>query len=1012
MSGDMISAAALRAGLSDEQRVVVETWGRGLAVVAGAGCGKTTTLTIKVAELLRRNPQAKFAAVSFTEKSATDLRAKLSTRLSDLKLVDPANPLAGHWVTTIHGLCASVLREHPREAGLDGEETMLSEPEAQILWNRAVDSLWSDTLPESQARDLDLLLERETQEVLADGLLPRMRGLEAYGLLARLLESPVAQEAALGRLGRYILDKYERLKRRRGVLDFNDLERGAARVLGNPEIRASYQARFDLVLIDEFQDTNPLQGDILWAFARPDQSNLCVVGDPKQSIYRFRDADVSVFEDFCARLSRPGEGPLVLTRNFRSRPGIIRAVNEICRPLFEESALRYDALVPGREEAPDSDDTVLKLSVLEPGELALWLKQEIASGKKLGDFCLLLRTLRNQGQKWLQALAQAGIPLAVSSGGLFWEDPRVREMVAFLKWWINPGHQLAGAIFLRAPWVGISDETLDRWHLTDPTFRKPFLESGHPIAERLSGYRATPLRPAELLLALCPDERVEVELGPALLGLWHRAEELSSQGNDLHTVVADFVRAVETGRRDRDVPPPRGAGSLTVLTIHGSKGLEFPHVLLVDFPEKAIPHRDYPLLYWDRARGARLAPRLATGERDKEDPVEQEWREIEKRLALAETKRLFYVALTRARERLVLVHRNVPRDPAEDIKSTRAKKEAEPHEALGQDFWRGWVAYGEMISREGRILGELEFLAPAVPGGSVPVPDAAAATRRVAPLAVPIRIVRPRHSVTEWSLLARCPRLFSWRVLERRPAERDFAWTQAQLDLSSPGAGAESGGEQEITQKELGTRVHKCLELRDWAGLARLEDEVGSDRFLAQPILDWAMQAPEMLPADEGSGCRVWSELSFELPVAGEILVGAIDRLISTREGGIQVVDFKVTRSRKESQDLLESYRTPMELYAWAVGRLEPAARDRISARLVAFSQKHVQSVEVPLPASSEELERRIESLARKAASLVAGIEPADPTPSLHCGVCEYRSECDAGRKQNPIGRSSSRPPV
>jgi len=986
----------LRAGLSDEQRVVVETWGRGLAVVAGAGCGKTTTLTIKVAELLRRNPQAKFAAVSFTDKSATDLRAKLSTRLSDLKLVDPANPLAGHWVTTIHGLCASVLREHPREAGLDGEETMLSEPEAQLLWNRALDSLWSDALPEAQARDLDLLLERETQEAISDGLLPRLRNLEAYGLLERLLASPVPQEAALGRLGRYIIDKYERLKRRRGMLDFNDLERGAARVLAKPEIRASYQARFELVLIDEFQDTNPLQGDILWSFARPDQSNLCVVGDPKQSIYRFRDADVSVFEEFCARLSQPGEGPLVLTRNFRSRPGIIRAVNEICRPIFEESALRYDALEAGREEPSAGEETVLRLNLAEPAQLALWLRQEMAAGKRLGDFCLLLRTIRNQGQKWLQALAQAGIPLAVSSGGLFWEDPRVREMVAFLKWWVNPGHALSGAVFLRAPWLGISDETLDRWREQDATFRRPFLESDHPVARRLAGYQTAPVRPAELLLALAHEEGVEAELGPALLGLWHRAEELSSQGNDLHSVVSDFSRAVERGRRDRDVPPPRGGGSLTVLTIHGSKGLEFPHVLLVDFPEKAIPHRDYPLLYWDRARGARLAPRLSSGERDKEDPVEQEWRELEKKLALAETKRLFYVALTRARERLVLVHRNTPVEHEEEPKPSRPKKDAEPGDALGQDFWRGWVTYGEMISREGRILRDLESSAESESADGGAPREAVAPSVLADRLVLPVRKVRPRHSVTEWSLLARCPRLFSWRVLERRIPTRQVSWTGGQMDFDR----APSEEDSELSQKELGTRVHKCLELRDWTGLARLEEEVGAERFLAQPILDWAMQAPEMLPADATAGRRVWNELSFEMPVAGEVLVGAIDRLISCDEGALQVVDFKVTRSPKKPADLLESYRTPMELYAWAVGRLDPAARGRISARLVAFSKKNVQVVDVPLPAAAEELERKIDSLARKAAAIVAGAEPAPPLPSRHCGVCEYRSECDAGRTQ------------
>src|SRR4051794_1067310 len=110
--------------LSPEQQRVVETWNQGLAVMAGAGSGKTTTLVIKCAELLRQNPKARFAAVSFTEKSASDLRAKLSTRLS---LTGEGGVLSGHWVMTIHGLCAAILREYPREAGYDGEESMMSE---------------------------------------------------------------------------------------------------------------------------------------------------------------------------------------------------------------------------------------------------------------------------------------------------------------------------------------------------------------------------------------------------------------------------------------------------------------------------------------------------------------------------------------------------------------------------------------------------------------------------------------------------------------------------------------------------------------------------------------------------------------------------------------------------------------------------------------------------------------------------------------------------------------------
>ncbi len=995
------SVQDLRASLSTEQRAVVDAWGMGVAVVAGAGCGKTTTLTIKCAELLRRNPQAKFAAVSFTEKSASDLRAKLSTRLTDLGLVDPANPLAGHWVTTIHGLCASVLREHPREAGLDGEESMLSEPESQALWNRAVDTLWSDRLPQGIAEDLDRLLERESQEVLMEELLPRMRNLEAYGLVDRLEGSAQPLEESLARVGRAILERYQKLKRRRGCLDFNDLERGAAKVLRNPSLRATYHQRFDLVLIDEFQDTNPLQGELLWAFARPDQSNLCVVGDPKQSIYRFRDADVSVFDEYCAKLPGPSGGPLVLTRNFRSRPGIIHAVNDICDPLFQASNLRYDPLEAGR--APSEDTApVLKLEITDPSELATWLKSEAARGVSLGQFCLLLRTLRNQGRKWLQALTQAGIPIAVSSGGLFWEDPRVRELVAFLKAWSMPGNVLSIVTFLRAPWMGIDDGLIDEWISLDPTLQTPFFGSVHPVAQALAPFRTgKTVRPGELLLALCISDEVEAELGPALIGLWHRCEELSSEGNDLHAVVRELSRAVETGRRERDVPPPRGRGQLTVLTIHGSKGLEFPQVLLVDFPEKPIPHRDYPLLYWDRHRGARLAPRTSTGERDREDGEEIQWREIEKSLALAETKRLFYVAMTRAKERLVLVEVSKPLPSLEGDRPSSPKKtkEKDPEDALGQDFWRGWVALGEsrstvhspiLVTQKVSELG-LENADP-----FLSVNDSTEG--RISPrYEFPLRMVRPRHSVTEWATLAHCPRAFSWKVIEKRPGSTEKIQSLKSMQESALHAHEtqDSHEEDELSQRELGTRVHACLENRDWDGLRALEGEVGGERFQAIPVIDWADAAPEMQAEDPAQGRRVWNELSFELPVAGEVVVGAIDRLVAPGDQSLCVVDFKVTRKRKSPDELLGNYRTQMELYAWAVGKLEPTSRNRISAKLVAFSKDSVTEIPVPLPASFEELDERISRLAREAADLVAGNTIPQARPGRACRTCEFSSSCD-----------------
>src|SRR4051794_5138385 len=130
---------------SPEQQIVIDTWGKGMAVLAGAGSGKTTTLVSKCARLTELNPKARFAAVSFTERSASDLRAKLSKAL--LKTSEPG-ALNQHWIMTIHGLCGAIIREYPRQAGFDGEESVLADSEAQLLWERAIEALWLEEIPE------------------------------------------------------------------------------------------------------------------------------------------------------------------------------------------------------------------------------------------------------------------------------------------------------------------------------------------------------------------------------------------------------------------------------------------------------------------------------------------------------------------------------------------------------------------------------------------------------------------------------------------------------------------------------------------------------------------------------------------------------------------------------------------------------------------------------------------------------------------------------------------------
>ncbi len=951
---------------SPEQQRVIDSWGQGLAVMAGAGSGKTTTLVSKCMELLQREPEARFAAVSFTERSASDLRAKLADKFAQRG--DPG-AIHQHWIMTIHGLCGAILQEFPAEAGLDGEERVLNESETQLLWEEALEQLWLDDLPDDLAESLNLLLDRESQQGLSD-LLKRLKELVPFGALESLNHQLDSCSTALVKVGGFVLERFSRLKRKRGALDFNDLEICADRALEMPQVRESFQRRFQLVLVDEFQDTNPLQARLIWKFVRPEGSNLCVVGDPKQSIYRFRDADVTVFEEFCDRLPVKQS----LTWNFRSRPGIIEFSNAICEPAFQASrtptgskgresapGMRFEALVPQREPH-ETLEPVLKIRVRNPSDLAQWILSENSKGVPLDSMALLVRRIRGN-ENWFKALSASGIPLAFGSGGLFWDDPRVRELVAFLRWWDHPLNSLSAAVFLRAPWMAISDPTLDAWVRQDPTFNLPFFNSSHPVALRLKAFRGSPVRPGELLMAILEDEARENELWAPLMGLWHRVEEFSSQGLDFHAIILELSRAVDEKRRDREVPAPRHLGQLSVLTFHGAKGLEFPHVILIDFPLKARSS-DAPLLFWDRNEGAFLGGRDEDGQRDRKNPVEIRWRELEKEKNLAESKRIFYVALTRARERLILACIQ----PEDEM--------PEPDRAVLflEDHWRNWVEYSGVQ----------------VPESDPPIdlgvgPQAQSQVCSDGPPGVlrfsqTVAQKRTRHSVTEWSLLAQCPRAYEWTYIRPR----------------------KNNEERQDLRQDLGTRVHQCLELGRLNELKEIEKEVGTENLDADAVIRWAKNSQAMLPENLAAGRDVWKELAFEVPIQNEVLVGSLDRLVLEERNGVYyytLLDFKVGKKSKSPRMMVQSYSTQIQLYVLAVQALHsdlglgdlPDDRFRIQAAVVHISPQAVREVSIPFDSRSAEALAR--QFVERSFKLIAGAS-GDARPGGHCQVCQHQKSC------------------
>ncbi|MBN20385.1 MAG: hypothetical protein CL678_03780 [Bdellovibrionaceae bacterium] len=928
--------------LSPQQKEVVDSWGQGLAVQAGAGSGKTTTLVIKCETLLKRKPDARFAAVSFTERSASDLKEKLSDRIH---LGGP--DFAGHWVKTIHGLCASVIRDFPTEAGFDGEETVMAEAESLELWERCVQRLWWDNPPEEVERAVDFLLKRETRSSFLD-LLKRSKDLASFGLIEYLNRN--SDEQALQKVLSYLFEHYNRLKFRRGTIDFQDLEQGADRALSYSHVQKHYQQRFDLVMIDEFQDTNPLQARLLWNFVKNDQSNLCVVGDPKQSIYRFRDADVSVFDDLCSRLPVKKS----LSWNFRSRPEIIHYVNGICEKIFPYSKMNYEPLEP--KKSSTDEPAIIELNITDPKEFAGWVQSERAKGARLEDMAILLRKIRGN-ENWIKALIESGVPIAISSGGLFWEDPRVRELVSFLKWWSQPENELSGAVFLRAPWVPVTDDWIDEQRKLDKNLWDSFFELEIPLAKRLSKFLNQPVRPSELLWSFL-EEGQEEELGTAVLGLWHRAEESSSRGLDFVMNVSEMENAVQKSLREREVPPPHNEGQLTIMTLHGSKGLEFPRVILLDLKGKTKAPNS-PLLYWDRNDGAYLAGRDDLGARLKKDSVENLWKDRELLHVRAESMRLFYVALTRPQNQLILVK----------TENEKLEKEYEkPEKIFESDHWRGWID----LAGDSKIIQKEEVRNENFEQN--PQTEEVFCLNKINSY----QKERPRHSVTEWNILSLCERKYVWKTIVSRAPQKKVQVRDSSSSSSS------------INFQELGTDVHAAFENEDRESSFIFLKKKWKNILPWDDLLEWSNQSQWF----SENFIQTWNELPFEVPVTSgkaQVLVGAIDRVVESKDA-FYILDYKVTLKSKSAEALIEAYQAQLQLYCWALSQLLFDSPKKIKAFLIQIDQSGVREIEVPV---SESPNIHPFKIASRINELIAAPEKHQATPSAHCLVCEYSSFCD-----------------
>jgi ATP-dependent helicase/nuclease subunit A len=766
-------------------------------------------------------------------------------------------------------------------------------------------------------------------------------------------------------------------KRKARLLDFADLEVYALKALSHPEVQEYYGQRWQAFLVDEFQDTNPVQGDFLELLTS--QATLTIVGDAKQSIYGFRRADVAVFQSWCDRIQHDSEnhsgkkgkgGEIVeLSTSFRTHEILIHQINQIFAPLLGNL---HQKLTAFRTEAPDIKadvNTYLEAYTVAAGDvndinrcrqaegrhIARMLKQMLEQKMpvydkktgslrpvKPGDMAILSRTW-DPLELYGETLASEGIPVVLSGGGNLLDTREAKDAWALLRFLADPTDDIALVAVLRSPFFAISDRTL----FTIINHQKSGEVTkiswwGKIQMDQKAGFLDKPgFSPVKILKQLLGDRTVEPPT--RLLQIADRLTGYTAVINNLPGAprreadwrgFMELVRQLEAGNNDvfnvvrrlrqiaaADVKitrlPLEAKNAVALMTIHAAKGLEGPVVVVPDLT-RSKPNNS-PSVYFDPAWG--VAVPLSNDQGVKQKPVLYVWLEnLQKQREDAEALRLLYVAFTRSRDRLILT-------AASDKGSLL-------------DLLRPGLNAAK-ISVEKIPLTAEDLFAPEPPLPPLPEGDRPELIGFVGSGLFEL-------PVTALSEYIRCPRRFKFRYIDGHPG---------------------TGEGMAIAQK-IGILVHKALEnnIRNPETLSRFDSSLSPEQI--QEVLSLVQawdEYPDYAPYRQENTTK---ETKISLKIDSITFNGVIDLL-----GDDFVLDYK-------TDQIIEPHHHRCQLWVYAAAMERPQAYIAYLRKpsLYTYPRDYFQAV-------GEEVEKIVQRI-------LQGDYRAHAWPS-NCHNCSYAEICD-----------------
>jgi ATP-dependent DNA helicase UvrD/PcrA len=621
-ASDRPSAPDALTGLNPVQSDAVTHPEGPLLVVAGAGSGKTRVLTHRIAHLIRDRGVSPFQilAITFTNKAADEMKSRVAA------LVGPVAEKM--WVSTFHSACVRILRRDADLLGYPRQFTIYDEADAVRLTGYVVRDLGLDP-----KRFPPRTLHAAISAAKNDGIDP-----EAYRQrVGNLFERKIAD----------VFTEYQIRLQRAGSMDFDDLLTNALRLLReHPQTLRHYQDRFQHILVDEYQDTNRVQNELVLLLAA-DHRNIAVVGDQDQSIYAFRGADmrnIVEFED-----AFPDTTVVLLEQNYRSTQTILDAANAV---------IAHNISRKPKELWTDqgAGDPIVRYHADDEVDEAQWITREMArlhdsseaqdpgerDGGRLhwGDIAVFYRT-NAQSRVLEEQLMRVGIPYRVFGGTRFYDRKEVKDAVAYLRAVVNPVDEVSIKRVLNEPKRGVGATSVGKLDAWATAHGLSFIDALRRADD--AGVSGKAARGIEAFLELL-DEVAGVASrgpGPLLQALLERSgyldaleseRTIESEGRleNLAELVgaADDVASVDEFLEsislvsDVDDLDEADQSSVVLMTLHAAKGLEFPVVFMIGLEDGVFPHL-----------------------RSLTDPDQ-----------LEEERRLAYVGITRARQRLYLTH--------------------------------------------------------------------------------------------------------------------------------------------------------------------------------------------------------------------------------------------------------------------------------------------------------------------------------------------------------------------